>query len=151
MSSLSSFIDQYNTAEVLRGLSDSQIEAIVKILTVSIYADGSAGFMEKMELEQLLLELPWTEGKGDKLEDFSRKARQRVELGTDPAELKPIVAEAAQLLTDTAVREKVFSMAATLAWADKDIKASESRVLLMIAEAFAISDDRVRTLIEGAK
>ena len=50
------------------------------------------------------------------------------------------------------VRRGELAMArATLAWADKDLKPAESQVLLMIAEAFAINDERARDLIDAAK
>ena len=106
MSSLSQTIAQYSTSPALRSLGDEQAEAVVKLLTLAMYADGHLDLGEDARLQRLLAAMGYeTEYDRDKeldesitrLRDYSqnsRAARERaVQLAqafTDPEQCRGV-------------------------------------------------------------
>ena len=120
MSSITNLLARYNTADALKSLSDEQVGAvIVRVLTVAIYADGSAGYMERMGARSAPVPAALRGGNADRLAELVKLARAQVEKATDPAALRRVVLDAACHLTAKDTREKVFSMAAVLTWATR--------------------------------
>ena len=48
--------DQLRTDDALAHIDAAGVEAVVDVLTLTLYADHDVGFMEKMELDHLLHE-----------------------------------------------------------------------------------------------
>ena len=56
----SDIADTFKNDEVLTDLDAAQSKALIDVLTLIIYADDEASFLELTELELLLHELPWS-------------------------------------------------------------------------------------------
>ncbi len=132
--------DDLKTDPSLTDLGEEQIKAVIDVLVFTMHADEVAGFMEEMELEHQLFELPWMKDKEAKVEAFVHDATERAKGVGDEAGFRAVVDTAAGLLTEKMVREKIYLMAVTLANADMQIHSEEHQALTWLADAFEIPE-----------
>ena len=147
MASWQQLADDLKTDPALTNLTTEQIGAVIDVLILTIHADEEVGFMEEMELEHQLFELPWMADKEVKVAAFIKQATAKAESVKSEDDFRKIISVAAARLTEPAVREKVFSMAVSLANIDYDINQAEHLTLLWLAEALEIADPK--RLING--
>ena len=142
--------DNLKTDSTLTDLTNGQVEAIIDVLTLIIHADEHVGFMEEMEFDQLLMELPWLEDKAGKVEAWRESATDKAEAVDGEEEFMEIATSAAAELDDDEVRERVFTMAAGLCSSDGNICPDESEALHWLGRAFGLDSDQIEELINDA-
>ncbi len=126
--------DELKTDEALGHLDREQAEAIITTLAVVMHADERVGLLERNEFSHLVDRLPFYEEKDMTtalIDDAIKQARS----AHGQAGLKQIIDTVAVRLDDH-LREVTFRMAATLAYADLQLQASESHTLSWLAAAF---------------
>lgn len=152
MTSWQQIADNFKTDATLEGLSKEQTGAVIDILALTLYADGHAGFMQEMELDRLLLELPWINDKSDRVSTARAIAEASAPgVAGDSDAFKTSVQRAGGLLTDEAVRSRVFVMAAGLCAMDGDVDANEGQALTWLGEAFGFDQGKIDGLIRTAE
>ncbi len=140
--------DDLQTHHTLEGLSESQVESIILVLLAVIHADQRVSFTERMELDHMLMELPWDAAKMSKVEGLREHAAQRVSCAT---KMDTLLAEAAADLSGAELREKIFLMASILGHADGDMGAEELAVMKSLAGHFGLDDAKADLLIGQAE
>lgn len=152
MTSWQQIADNFKTDATLEGLSKEQTGAVIDILALTLYADGHAGFMQEMELDRLLLELPWINDKSDRVSTARAIAEASAPgVAGDSDAFKTSVQRAGGLLTDEAVRGRVFVMAAGLCAMDGDVDTNEGQALTWLGEAFGFDQGKIDSLIRTAE
>ena len=139
--------DDLKTDSVLDNLTDAQAESIIYVLSVTLHIDNRVAFMEKIEFDDLLLEIPWSPDKQAKVETFLKLAHEKVQTANDD-EIKTIFKTASQHITDPAIREKVYTMSAILAWSDAELHHTESQGLIWLAQAFEMDSARAKEILD---
>lgn len=133
---------------VLKDLDEEQVEAVIQVLALAVYADAEVGLMEKTEFDDMMVKLPWMEDKETKVETLTKRAMARAKEARADDAIREMAGEAATRLGEPAVRERVYRMAATIACVDLHLHPDESRVLKHLAEAFAIDEGDAQRIIE---
>lgn len=152
MTSWQQIADNFKTDAVLAGLTQDQTGAVIDILALTLYADGHAGFMQEMELDRLLLELPWINDKSDRVATARAIAEASAPgAAGDSAAFQASVQRAGALLTDEAVRGRVFVMAAGLCAMDGDVDTHEGQALAWLGQAFGFDQAKIDALIRTAE
>ena len=141
MASWQELADELKTDPILKDLSEAQVEAVIDVLVLAVHSKGSKSFMEEAELEHMLFELPWIKDKEDKVEAHIKEQSAKVEAAESDDALRDFAKAAATELEGSEVREKVYTMATTLAGADMEIHPAEQKVLNMIADEFEIRQE----------
>jgi hypothetical protein len=134
--------DDLKTDPVLANLKADQIEAVISILVLTVYADEVAGFMEEAELEHMLYELPWMEDKEARAEAFVKEVTDKAKGVSDEAGFRAIADAAASKLKDPVVREKAYTMAYNLACIDMNVNKAEHLALEWLADALEIPEGK---------
>lgn len=147
MLSWSSFSDTFGTDPALANLDEKQIHAVIDVLLLVMYADNKATMLEKAEFEDAVCALPVLDGKRDVVHAHTAGATVRIK-AAGPDESRAIAEGAARALSDAAVREKVFRMATSLAYADVLLAAPEQAALKTIAAAFELSESAAQAIID---
>lgn len=140
--------DTLHTDEVLRGLDRGQSEALIDTLTLVLYADDEATFLELNELEHLLHELPWALQDHAEVDAYAEQSAEVASALSSREGFRQRAADIAARLGDDAAREKALFMAAALIFADWDASPEEQQVLAELAEAFGISEARTQEILE---
>lgn len=151
MSNWEEFADELRNDSVLAALTENQVEAAIDVLALSICADGSVGFLEKLELERQLAMLPWFTSKSGLLKSRIAGSLEYATGIDDEASFREVAEKAATKLGDPHVRRKIYEMAATLACADHYLHRKEKRALLWLADTFGISEADADALLERIK
>ena len=110
-------------------------------------------FLERTELEHLLYEMPWAKDKSDDVSSYIEAAVERARAKDRDAYLQTVMDDTAKTITNVEAREKIYEMAATLAFADLDLHATERKALSTIAASLEISAERaakINRVAEGA-
>ncbi len=141
------FADQYGTDKALADLDSAQIEAVVDLLLLVVYADGKVSVMETMELDEALDKLPAIADKRDIAN--ARLAEGKARMTGPDADLAGIAKAAADALPAGDARRIVFEMCATMAHADIQLAADESSALGIIAAALGIDAATAKGIIDA--
>lgn len=142
------FADQYGTDKALADLDGAQIEAVVDLLLIVMYADGKISVMETMELDEALDRLPAIADKRDVANARLAEGKTRID-GADAATVEGIAKAAAAALPAGDVRRIVFEMCATMAHADIQLAADESSALGVIAGALGIDAAAAKAIVDA--
>ncbi|MCA9524873.1 MAG: TerB family tellurite resistance protein [Myxococcales bacterium] len=132
--------DELGTDAALKGLDARGIQAVIDILALVVFADEKLSMLERSEFEDQIDSLPWLAGK-----DAEPALRRAKEARTEDA-WKAIVRSAAGPLRSAGVGEKVYRMAAQLAWSDLDLHRNELRALQLIAEGLGVPADKAAAI-----
>ena len=141
--------DTLHTDEVLRGLDRGQSEALIDTLTLVLYADDEATFLELNELEHLLHELPWALQDHAEVDAYAQRSAEVASALSSREGFRQRAADIAARLGSDAAREKALFMAAALVFADWDASPEEQQVIFELAEAFGIGEARAREILES--
>jgi len=131
----------------LEGLSDEQIKAIIDVLAMTLHADENVSPVEVAGFNHLFFDLPWLEERHELVREHIPRAVKRA-VGADAL---AVAGDAAKHFELGSQREKVFQMAAILASVDSKVKEGENAILVGIAEAFDIDEERRSAIIEASK
>lgn len=136
----------FNKDTTFEDLSQTKGEAVIDALVLVLYADGKASFMETTELEHMLHEMPWTHGRHDEVDAYTKAVMQRVKTVQRGEELERFVAHIAARLDQSAEREKAYEMASRMAHADWQIHPGERATLAGLAAGLSISAARAQAI-----
>jgi len=125
--------DELRNDPALSGLDEASTRAVIDLLALVVHADGKVGVLEQSEFEDQVDSLPWLAGK-DVGPALARAKDTRGETAVRTA-----VQQATRRLNGLGVEDKVYRMAAQLAWADLNLHRDESTVLRCIAESLGLS------------
>ncbi|MFN3202388.1 MAG: hypothetical protein ACE366_28575 [Bradymonadia bacterium] len=139
--------DELSTNADLKSLTFEQGQSIIDLLAFIVHADDRVAFLEKTQLEHMLLEMPWAEGKHDEVDAYLEDAVKRAGGDDWLGGLKTVSQRVALAVTSIKGREKVYEMAATLAAADFEYTDEERKALGILGDALEIGAD-IRSAIE---
>ena len=145
MLSWDKLVDTHRTDGLFADHSDEQVEAVIRVLAHTVYADERASFMEEVELEHMLQQLPWGDEKQDLIKEVTRAVAETPR--GERQEAFQLVARGAAERLDQLSRVTVFKMAVTLAWAEGEVHAAERTALTSLAEAFEIFPEQAAQLL----
>ncbi len=132
----------FNKDTTLHDLTATQCEAVIDALTLILYADGKASFLETTELEHLLHEMPWTHNNAA-VDAYTEASAERVAALSGADAIDAFSASiAARLPAEADVREKAYELAARLAHADWQVRAGERTMLDSLSRNLGIAADR---------
>lgn len=141
--------DTLHTDEVLRGLDRAQSEALIDALTLVLYADDEATFLELNELEHLLHELPWALQDHAEVDAYTERSAEAAAALSSREGFRQRAADIAGRLGGDAARERALLMSAALVFADWDASPEEQQVIFELAEAFGIDEARAREILDS--
>ncbi len=153
MSKLTDYLDQDPThhEELLR-LDEGQIEALLDVVALAIYADGVIAVEEIEVFEEVARELPGLRDLSEtELDARLHRARGHLQAITDPASASASLTGIAERLGDAPAREAAFGLAALIALSDGAVVRSEKNVLNRLALAFEIPTDRLQSIVDSAR
>jgi uncharacterized tellurite resistance protein B-like protein len=125
-------------AEV-NALTDDQRAAIFDALVVSVFADGAATPEEIARFEHEVAE--W--GDADKNMKLVAASREKVSKLASQKDADDFVSSVARRISGKDLREKLFRMMASLAFADSGVNEHENNVLNDFQAKFEIPDERL--------
>ena len=143
------FADQYGTDDALARLDTAQIEAVVDLLLLVMYADDKASVLEEMEFEDQLCKLPAIADKRAVIHARRGAAVARVK-GADAGVIEAIAGEVAAALTDAGARKAAFARrkAAHGAGRDPDAVAALLRAIGPVSGAVIAGYMPIRTEVD---
>jgi uncharacterized tellurite resistance protein B-like protein len=136
-------------AEV-NALNDDQKGAIFDALVTSVFADGKAEQAEIARFEHEVAQVPWGKDPAA-LSQMVQASRDKLGKVTSGPELIAFIERIAGALPDQGLREKVFRMMASLAFADSSVNQEENNVLNAFQQKFGIPDDRLPEIAAAVK
>lgn len=142
--------DELSTDAELKALSFEQGQAVIDLLAFIVRADDRVAFLEKTQLEHMLLEMPWAEGKQQAVDACLEDALSRAGAGDWLTNMKAVAAKVAGAVTSETGRAKVYQMAATLAGADYEVTAEERQALDLLAGALSIEGETKQAIERDA-
>jgi uncharacterized tellurite resistance protein B-like protein len=137
--------DTLSTDDALTHLTPAQTDAFVTVLVVVMHADGRVGTLERESFRDQLDQLPFYRDKHVTAEQIEA-AIEAASAAHGEAGFKRIIDTVAVNLDDAHLREVAFRMAATLAYADLNLHASESAVLGWLAAAFNLAPEALEAI-----
>ncbi|MEZ4470250.1 MAG: TerB family tellurite resistance protein [bacterium] len=132
--------DELGTDAALKSLDARGVQAVIDILALVVFADEKLSMLERSEFEDQIDSLPWLAGKD------AEPALERARAATTEDQWKAIVRQAAGPLRSAGVGEKVYRMAAQLAWADLNMHRNELVVLQLIADGMGVPAARAAAI-----
>lgn len=145
-----SLTEELGASPLLAALSDAQVEAVVDVLALVIYADETVAPIEVAGFNHLVFDLPWMEGRGELIRGYVRgsASRARQAVASEGAAMD-LARAAASRLEGAELRELVLRMAASLAGVDMEVAPAEALALDRVAEAFEIDRARAREIVDA--
>ena len=138
--------DHLSTDERLTQLNTEQIQAVIDMLCLVIYADNRMSALEEVEFESALLKMPWIENKEQIVQARINTASSTARYANTPEDRKGIATKAAKFLEHDGVNEAVFGLAASMAYSDLVLHAREAEVLTVLAAALNIDEPRAQAI-----
>lgn len=125
--------DELRNDPALVSLDEAAVKAVIDLLALVVQADGKVGILEQSEFEDQIDSMPFLAGKdvGPAL------ARAKGTQGEQA--IRSAVGAAVARLPKAGPNEKIYRMAAQLAWADLNLHRDESTVLRCIADGLGLS------------
>lgn len=149
MATWTQLADTLGTDPDLSHLDAAQVEGVIDLLTLVMYADEKVTMLERSEFEGQLESLPWIANKGDLVHVATERATEAAKEVGDEKSFQAIARPAAARLPTDGVREKVFEMAVTLAHADLHLHPREVQALKWLADALGLDAEKAQATIEA--
>ncbi len=132
-----------NVAEVLAALTDQEIDAMVEVMLLAAFADGSLDEAEAAVIKRSLLgvDAPWLNHID--LEDRMARAKRRI----DEEERQTRLSKLRTMLPWPEQRFVAVKLSIRIVEADGLIQSSERELILQAAEALGVRDDVVSELV----
>jgi uncharacterized tellurite resistance protein B-like protein len=125
--------DELRNDPALVVLDEVAVKAVIDLLALVVQADGKVGVLEQSEFEDQIDSMPFLAGK-----DVG-PALTRAKGVQGEAAVRTAVSQSVARLPKAGPMEKIYRMAAVLAWTDLNLHRDESTVLRCIAESLGIS------------
>ncbi len=125
--------DELRNDPALVALDEVAVKAVIDLLALVVQADGKVGVLEQSEFEDQVDSLPFLAGK-----DVGPALARAKGVQGEPA-VRAAVNQSVGRLPKAGPAEKIYRMAAELAWTDLNLHREESTVLRCIAEALGLS------------
>ncbi len=139
------------TDPAMASLTDEQVTAIVDVLVLIIHADSKVSPVEVAGFNHLFFDLPWLEGRHELVRNHLPRAAEFAAVAGDGDKGRAFAKQAAERLEGTALRERVFEMAASLVAVDMRVAAMENVALTWLAEAFELDSTRRDAILQRSK
>jgi tellurite resistance protein len=141
-----SMADRLSTDERLTQLKTEQIQAVIDMLCLVVYADNRMSALEEVEFESALLKMPWIENKEQVVQSRINTASSAARYANTPEDRKVIANKAAVFLEGSDANETVFGLAASMAFSDLVLHAREAEVLAVLSAALGIDPHRAEEI-----
>lgn len=145
------FSNELKTDAALSQLTPDEVRAVVELLALAVYSDGQYAFLEEMELEHQLMQLPWMANQQALVEECLGEAAKRALDVRGEASFREAIASAATRLPSKEVQRKVYQMVGTLMWADSHLEPGEKATLGWLAQAFLLDEAEAADLLGDAR
>jgi len=124
-----------------------QVQAIIDMLCLVMFADNRVSALEEVEFNQCLLKLPFLDEQRDVVSSQVNISSSKARYANSPEERAQIAEKAASALGASDVHSVVFEMAACMAFSDLVYHVRESEVLAALSSALQIDDEHAQSII----
>ena len=140
------FVAELMTRRKFKGLSQTQDEALVDVLTAAKAIDGQLRDVEREELMRIMEKLDWngTMSMAAYVEDSIERATK---IEVIPAELERFFDDIGDRLEEDWLREEAYYLASRIVLADDQIMENERLLLKYMVKGFGISADKQQLII----
>ena len=138
-----------NGRSVFGSLNRAQVEAVIDILCLMMYADNRVSTLEEVEFKDVLLRLPWLQEQEPLVNGRINVSASKARYASTQEDRKVLAETAAQALGDQTINESVFELAVTMAHSDLVFHDREKEVLDVLAKSLGIAPNRAQELTHG--
>ena len=136
--SLDRLVSAFKSEPQLEAAAQSEREALVDLMVWTMYVDRHIAAPEQAEIERVVSELSWTDGRGVDAFINASMRRSRDVLGNAEAEARYLATIAAKLESDVS-RRRAYDACACVAAIDGEVSPEEHEHLAKVAEALDIT------------
>ena len=135
-----------NGRSVFNSLNRAQVEAVIDILCLMMYADNRVSTLEEVEFKDVLLRLPWLQEQEPLVNGRINVSASKARYASSTEDRRVIADTAAKALDDDHIAESVFELAITMAHSDLVFHEREKDVLDVLAQSLGIDPSRAQEL-----
>ena len=135
-----------NEKPLFATLTRHQLEAVIDILCLMMYADNRVSTLEEIEFRETLLRLPWLENQAPLVDGRVNVAASKARYAVTSEDRQVLADSAGHHLSEEHTAETVFELAVTMAHSDLVFHEREKDVLHVLAGALGIAPGRAEEL-----
>ena len=139
-----------NGRSVFASLSRAQVEGVIDILCLMMYADNRVSTLEEVEFIDVLVRLPWLENHEPLVNGRINVSSSKARYATTQDDRTVLADAAAKALADESLSESVFELAVCMAESDLVFHEREKDVLEILANSLGIPPARAQELTDSA-
>ena len=147
MNSWVQLAEKLSTDNRLRELRVKQVQAVIDMLCLVMFADNRVSALEEVEFNECLFKLPFLDEQRDVVSSQVNLSSSKARYANSPEDRANIAQKAADELQGSEVGEAVFEMAACMAFSDLVYHVREQEVLRVLSSALALEDQRAEAII----
>ena len=147
MSSWVQLAEKLSTDERLKELGVKQVQAVIDMLCLVMFADNRVSALEEVEFNECLFKLPFLDEQRDVVSSQVNLSSSKARYANSPEDRASIAQKAAMALKDADVDEAVLELAACMAFSDLVYHVREKEVLHALSSALGIDDSRAEAII----
>ena len=152
MSKVKDYIESPEHHSEFLSLKRTQLEALLEVVALAIYADGVVAVEEVEVFNEVASELPILSNYSeDELDKLLQRATGRLQEITDPSSAASSLERIAKQLDTQDAREAAFGLAAVIVMSDGVVVQPEKNVLKRLARALSIPLRRLSEIAAEAR